>query len=256
VVDSNQWAASLERHLLTTASILEAGFYLVIDFYNSSLLLLQPRNNLHTANSGSLNALIVFSIVTMRLIHTCLFSQSIFFGGPVPQYVILSHTWGGEEVTFQDYSALELYNEDDLRGYLKIRHLCEQACRDGYDWAWIDTACIDKTSSAELSEAINSMMSWYRNAAICYVYLDDVTDISNFGRSRWFTRGWTLQELLAPQFVNFYGRDWKLLGTKSNLATEIFMVTKIHKVVLETPDVMDQFSIATRMSWAARREKT
>jgi hypothetical protein len=192
----------------------------------------------------------------MRLIHTSSFNQSAFFGDTIPRYTVLSHTWGSEEVTFQDYSALDLYNEGALRGYLKIRYLCEQARRYECDWAWIDTACIDKTSSAELSEAINSMMSWYRSAAICYAYLDDVTDMSNFKESRWFTRGWTLQELLAPQLVKFYGKDWKDLGTKSTLATEIFTVTKIHKVVLETPEVMDQFSIATRMSWAARRETT
>ena len=95
-----------------------------------------------------------------------------------------------------------------IEGWLKIRESCEQAIVDGYQWIWVDSCCIDKTSSAELSEAINSMFNWYRDSEVCYAYLSDVVSIQEegygFGISKWFTRGWTLQELLAPKKLVFF----------------------------------------------------
>ena len=133
------------------------------------------------------------------------------FYGNIPDYVILSHTWGEEEVSFQE---LQSGTGRDKAGYQKIKKCCEQAARDGFKFAWVDTCCIDKSSSAELSEAINSMFQWYKDSHICYAFLDDVdsgleeAQLKNpLENSRWFTRGWTLQELIAPLAVEFYSHD-------------------------------------------------
>src|SRR3954468_16799626 len=132
-----------------------------------------------------------------------------------PPYAILSHTWGSNELTYQDVKE---------KGYVpsvKTDGCCAQALKNGLNYVWIDTCCIDKSSSAELSEAINSMWNWYRQANICYAYLVDVssgTDVyeedSAFSRSLWFTRGWTLQELIAPLEVKFYNQSWNFIGRK------------------------------------------
>ena len=127
----------------------------------------------------------------------------------IPEYVILFHTWDVGEVTFEDLSKPDVAS---MAGYSKIVGCCNLAVRDGYEWAWIDTCCIDKRSSAELSDAINSMYRWYWQAAICYAYLSDVSTNYNAWKqeleaSRWFTRGWTLQELLAPAVVEFYNKQ-------------------------------------------------
>ena len=148
------------------------------------------------------------------------FSLTKDFGDDIPRYAILSHTWGAdtEEVTFRD---LMDGTGKSKAGYDKIRFCGEQARRDGLQYFWVDTCCIDKSNNNELSEAINSMFRWYRNAAKCYVYLSDVlrpafdmNDKSNqlpwesaFRKSRWFTRGWTLQELIAPASVEFFSKD-------------------------------------------------
>ncbi len=143
----------------------------------------------------------------------------------IPRYAILSHTWGPEEVAVE-----EMVNGTgpNKRGYDKIRFCGEQASRDGLSYFWVDTCCIDKSSIAELSRAINSMFYWYRNAARCYVYLGDVSVSagsppweSSFRNSRWFTRGWTLQELLAPALVEFFSNEGKPLGNKSSLEQHI-----------------------------------
>lgn len=214
----------------------------------------------------------------MRLINTTTLELEDHFQ-TIPQYAILSHTWGGEEVSLQDWlspptparrddllsllSDLENPAYDGLLlqpfcelaaahkdwvpvgphsrlekfGYWKIIRTCLEARKDGLNYLWVDTNCIDKTSSAELSEAINSMYTWYRNAAICYAYLSDVpipdpadtatcvateksifnlqgSSLDLFRRSRWFRRGWTLQELLAPMRVRFYSRNWTLSGPR------------------------------------------
>src|SRR5450432_838940 len=138
------------------------------------------------------------------------FSLTTFFADKIPQkYAILSHIWEAEEVTFED---LQNGTGTKKAGYNKIRFCGEQARRDSLQYFWVDTCCIDKSSSAELQEAINSMFRWYHNAGKCYVYLSDVSisgSIKNdqfsqwtwepaFRKSRWFARGWTLQELIAP----------------------------------------------------------
>ena len=140
----------------------------------------------------------------------------------IPSYAILSHRWGDpkEEISFND-----LKNGVDIsrkQGYQKLKQCCEKAAKHGLEYVWIDTCCIDKDSSAELSEAINSMFEWYSKSTACYAYLDDVTletgvadESSSFRNSKWWTRGWTLQELLAPSSVIFYDQSWNEIGTKS-----------------------------------------
>lgn len=158
-------------------------------------------------------------------------SLTRFTAGNIPSYAILSHTWEADdqEVTFKDLT-------DGVRigkvGYWKIRFCGEQAWKDGPQYFWVDSCCINKSSSAELQEAINSMFGWYQNAAKCYVYLSDVSTGKHsrssqllwhvaFTQSRWFTRGWTLQELLAPSSVEFFSREGKWLGDKKLLEVQI-----------------------------------
>lgn len=185
-----------------------------------------------------------------------------FHGSNIPPYAILSHTWGKEEVSFQDLVGGDA---PKLHGYKKIIGCRNQAVSDGYRYVWVDTCCIDKTSSAELSEAINSMFCWYREAEVCYSYLDDVdikTDItylqSAIKKSRWFTRGWTLQELVAPSDVVFYDSDWAEIGTKTDLAEIISKVTDVDVTVLLKGKMnnFDDYTVAKKMSWASRRRTT
>ena len=172
----------------------------------------------------------------------------------IPDYVILSHTWGDGEVGFDDIA--QPYAKQ-MVGYSKISRCCTLAAEAGFEWAWVDTCCIDKRSSAELSEAINSMYRWYWNAAICYAYISDCsTRDDKLTSSRWFTRGWTLQELLAPDVVEFYASDWKFLGTKTSLIDQIVIATKIDKRYLLNRPAIDGATIATKFSWASARETT
>jgi hypothetical protein len=180
-------------------------------------------------------------------------------------YAILSHTWGddGDEVNFKDLT------DDSWRtkaGHRKLRFCGEQATRDGLQHFWVDTCCIDKSNNAELSEAINSMFRWYRNAAKCYVYLTDVSTNdpdkidpslqsweAAFRSSRWFTRGWTLQELIAPQSVEFFCSNNKRLGDKKSLERQLHEITGIAVSALQgTP--LSEFSFDERMAWAKNRE--
>lgn len=197
----------------------------------------------------------------MRLLNTSTLKLENFVRD-IPLYVILSHTWGDEEVTFDD---IDKPYAQDMLGYQKIEGCCRQAVKDGFDYVWIDTCSIDKKSSAELSEAINSMYTYYQRAEICYVYLSDVPSNkdpsipkSKFARSRWFQRGWTLQELLAPDVVEFYSSDWCYLGTKRNpdLLNIIQDTTGIDHDVLFYPYKIRFASIAQIFSWASRRKTT
>ncbi|KAI9764647.1 MAG: hypothetical protein M1840_008144 [Geoglossum simile] len=195
----------------------------------------------------------------MRLIHASSLLLSEFIGDQIPEYVILSHTWGSEELSLQDFQGGK---GTDRTGFAKIKHCCTQALKDGFEWAWVDTCCIDKTNNAELSEAINSMYQWYRNSSICYAYLEDVPDTpdssdisSAFARSRWFLRGWTLQELMAPPIVEFYNSNWVEIGTKSSLRNDISAITGISIVAL-WGDSMSSYSVAEKMSWASMRTTT
>lgn len=201
----------------------------------------------------------------MRLINCSTLQLEEFFGSNIPQYAILSHTWGSEEVSFSDFvgqPAIARAKE----GYKKIEFTCAQASWDGLEYAWIDTCCIDKSSSSELSEAINSMFAWYRDSAKCYAYLSDVSRANmyqEFPKSRWFTRGWTLQELLAPKDVIFYDQDWDEMSTRSNNAEEISRIAGIDAWALSSSyplravnEPFSSFCVATKMSWASRRETT
>ena len=197
--------------------------------------------------------------VIMRLINIQTLQLEEFMGR-TPPYAILSHTWGAEEVTFQEFHHPGIRQKKS--GFNKIALTCTQAKRDGLKYAWVDTCCIDKTKSAELAEAINSMFKWYKDSAICYAFLPDVpgTDEINateskFPRSRWFTRGWTLQELIAPRRMLFYGMGWKLLGKKDELGLVLQHITGISPKILSGGDLMS-VSVAERMSWAARRQTT
>ncbi|KID74144.1 Vegetative incompatibility protein HET-E-1 [Metarhizium brunneum] len=202
----------------------------------------------------------------MRLLNVDSLQLKYFVGEPghgVPGYAILSHVWGDDEISFQEMTE-NVYPSTPAsrKGLQKILGFCDKAKSDGHSWVWIDTCCIDKSSSAELSEAINSMFNWYRNAAACYAYLFDVTSDedpagpqSAFRSSKWFTRGWTLQELLAPFEVAFLAMDWRELGAKSDLARIIAEITRIDQQVLSTC-VWDDVSIAAIMSWAANRRTT
>jgi hypothetical protein len=181
----------------------------------------------------------------------------------IPKYAILSHTWGLGEITFQDMRGNRALAERTA-GFAKVRDSCRQARRDGYGYIWIDTCCIDKTSSTELSEAINSMYQWYKNSAVCYVYLSDVDENPfdrysrtdrNIYHSRGFTRGLTLQELIDPQNIQFFSGDWSPIGTKLELMELISRITSIDLYALEGGDLR-RLSIARRMSWAANRHTT
>ena len=187
-------------------------------------------------------------------------------------YAILSHTWTQDpagEQAFQDVQSIVKNCKKSDRNprdhvSMKIRRCCEIAESDGYDWVWIDSCCIDKTSSTELSEAINSMFNWYSLAEVCYVYLEDVTggddpedEDSYFQKARWHSRGWTLQELLAPSFVIFFSRDWENIGTKYDLRVPLSQCTGINIEYLTREwDFRNDASIARRMSWAAERKTT
>lgn len=202
----------------------------------------------------------------MRLIHIHTFQLREFLGHPstFPNYAILSHTWEDEEVTFQDFQDISLARR--MKGFNKIKYCCEQAAEDGFEWAWVDTCCIDKTSSSELSEAINSMYNWYGNAMVCYAYLSDVSSAGAFNHKtelehigelpRWFKRGFTLQELIAPLSVKFYTQDWRFIGTKKDKALRLSLVTGIDAAVLRHECSAFQLPVAVRMYWASSRQTT
>jgi len=302
----------------------------------------------------------------MRLIDTKTLQLKEYWGGDIPRYAILSHTWETEEVTFQQFTQLSRDELSKLKGFSKIQRTCQLARRSGIQWAWVDTCCIDKTSSAELTEAINSMFRWYRDSAVCYAYLSDLKEdwiddhntwtkaqdkstddqvswiknqhkstgnsedwtnnqdtsdsekgsgnwnetenwkdsgtrkpagregatnekaqrlgvqrwgaawqveetndptdtdervlrrarVARLGRCRWFTRGWTLQELIAPRRLGFYNQSWGFEGEKETLKSEISEITRISEVVLSNASLLPTIAVAQRMSWAANRETT
>uniref|UniRef100_A0A8H7NDY2 Heterokaryon incompatibility domain-containing protein n=1 Tax=Bionectria ochroleuca TaxID=29856 RepID=A0A8H7NDY2_BIOOC len=205
----------------------------------------------------------------MRLINAHTLALEEFFGASIPKYAILSHTWGSEEILLTDWTEIEASSKElgvelvpAKAGYAKIKHALNQAIRDGLDYLWVDTNCIDKPNWSELAEAINSMFAWYRDAVVCYTYLEDINEFSipptkqELQSCRWFTRGWTLQELLAPDKVNFYSGDWTFLGSKNDLADTIKDITGIPKSFITGRHSIYKASLAQRMSWVARRITT
>ncbi|KUJ12715.1 HET-domain-containing protein [Mollisia scopiformis] len=193
----------------------------------------------------------------MRLINTWSLELEEFFDNEIPPYAILSHRWQPDEVSFQDMQN----GTGNLRaGFTKIELVCGEASRRRLDYVWVDTVCIDKTSSAELSEAINSMYRWYKKAEICCVFLFDVgsrSPVSDqlFCNACWWSRGWTLQELIAPSEVAFFDSSWNFLGTKESLQLEISEITGIDVKTL-AGKYLERRSIAERMSWASKRSTT
>jgi hypothetical protein len=206
---------------------------------------------------------------TMRLLRTGSYEEGNeklelveVFGQDIPKYAILSHTWGRDEVTLKHVLR---GTAQDHEAYDKVISAIQEAASDGLEYIWIDSCCIDKSSSAELSESINSMYTWYERSEVCYAILEDVPGIlavdfrARFTSSRWFTRGWTLQELLAPKCVLLYGKTvcggWTPpLGDRTTLAKLISEITSIEIDYLTGLKSVHCASIAKRMSWAAKRQ--
>lgn len=229
----------------------------------------------------------------MRLLNALTGELRWFNRSGIPPHAILSHVWDQREQSFQDVSLLHPLSVVSSAEYIpgrlvagdghsrpqvqpfgfprlnptlspKIRGCCKLAADLGYTWVWLDICCIDKSSSSELSEAINSMYTWYSKADICIAYLPDVpddagdprADESAFRHSRWFQRGWTLQELIAPCIVLFVSRGWKQIGTKVTLARTIEEITCVHTAILTFRQRLSEVSVAERMRWASERETT
>jgi hypothetical protein len=212
----------------------------------------------------------------MRLLNSKTLGLEEYIGSEIPRYAILSHRWEHDEVT---YANMREGGFNSKAGFDKIKKCCAQAVEEQLDYVWVDTCCIDKSSSAELTEAINSMYQWYKGAVVCYAYLSDVTpcvedDYRNTGpewilntsitktqlaQSLWFTRGWTLQELIAPQTVIFFANGhngWLRIGAKKSLARLLAHCTEIDEAVLRGNRDVREYSVAAKMSWAARRITT
>ncbi|KAK1830421.1 HET-domain-containing protein [Podospora conica] len=193
----------------------------------------------------------------MRLINTDTGVFEEFIGRNIPKYAILSHTWEEEEVSFSDMQK-EGYQRK--KGYVKIYMTCKLARDAGIQYAWVDTCCIDKSSSAELSEAINSMYRWYQRSVICYAYLSDLSPSDSLDAAlpscRWFTRGWTLQELIAPSEMRFFDSSWVDRGSKETLCIKLSEITGINVQVLRHEVPLASIAVAQRMAWAAKRETT
>jgi len=191
------------------------------------------------------------------------------------EYAILSHRWIElEEVDYNEIIELAKMTKEERseirqrEGYRKILQSCEHSKKDGYKWLWVDTCCIDKRSSAELSEAINSMYRWYENSSICYAYLHDVSGSSlpiakdnakypkSNGWPEWFSRGWTLQEMIAPWSVQFFNKDWHPIGDKRSLSPTLEDITRVPQHILKEGLSSNRPCIAQIMSWAANRTTT
>ncbi|KAI1869274.1 uncharacterized protein JN550_005904 [Neoarthrinium moseri] len=209
--------------------------------------------------------------MVMRLLDTATFEmvsgeQSTF---KEEGYAILSHRWVGREITFEQIQSLA----SQLRSapvqptaqLAKIRGACDRAREQGLQWMWIDSCCINKASTVEESESINSMFKWYRDAKLCITYLSDVRfstgnpkgevfrSVDGTTASVWFSRGWTLQELLAPKAMQFFDMDWQYMGTKAELADILAHITQIDVRYLTGEKHFGNACIASKMSWIASR---
>ncbi|KAK7462980.1 hypothetical protein VKT23_007561 [Stygiomarasmius scandens] len=177
----------------------------------------------------------------------------------VPPYAILSHRWLGdkEEVSYQEFIKQRPEMGSKL-GFKKIIKACQQALRDNLEYIWIDTCCINQRREDELKRNIKSMYAFYKNSAVCYAYLGDITKKEWKAKpgSNWFGRGWTLQELVAPQTVVFFDKRWIRLGNKCQLKDEIHVITGIPTSVLERPETVHNVDIWTRIAWCKNRKTT
>jgi hypothetical protein len=193
----------------------------------------------------------------MRLLNAKTLKLHSFPEGEAPRYAILSHIWRDEDLLFEDLQDIPRVSKK--AGFTKIQFCCGQALKEDIEFVWVDTCCIDKTSSAELSEAINPMYRWYQKARICYAYLRDVSmpedgEVDIRG-SLWFQRAWKLKELLAPRQLVFFSSDWKVVGSKEEKISTIAEATGIDDDYLIYGQ-LKMASIAKRMSWAANRKAT
>ena len=199
-----------------------------------------------------------------------------FCDDEITDYAILSHRWIDlKEVDYEemvDLARIDVEERDEIRqrsGYTKIWYTCQQAKEDGYKWVWVDTCCIDKRSSAELSEALNSMYRWYENSRVCYVYLHDVPDLFPMERDKsryqhpksngwpeWFSRGWTLQEMIASRDIWFFNKNWQRIGDKTTLAHTLSTITRVPQHILTRGLAGNRPCVAQIMSWAANRTTT
>lgn len=216
----------------------------------------------------------------IRLINTSTMVMEEFFDARIPKYAILSHTWEQDEISHQEYMCLHpptnfttfsewtllsrLLKDKDRQqisakaGYRKIEEAIQKARSNHYEWIWVDTCCIDKRSSEELSEALNSMFKFYQYAKVCYALLSDY-DVSEAPEQeldgcKWFTRGWTLQELIAPSQVVFFDKKWRPVGRKTEMTEKLSHITKIQRYVLKDPESLGYWSVAQRMCWASSRQ--
>jgi tetratricopeptide (TPR) repeat protein len=204
----------------------------------------------------------------MRLLHFDELGKLVltdFRGKTIPPYAILSHRWSGSEILLNDVQS-GAYREKN-EGYQKLEFCAKQAAQDKLQYFWIDTCCIDKWNLSELSKAINSMFQWYKNATRCYVFLSDVSVSTatepvqrsdweaSFSNSAWFTRGWTLQELIAPESVEFFSREGQCVGDKASLEQLVNEITGIPLAALRNRP-LDQFSTSERKRWAEHRVTT
>ncbi|THU83413.1 HET-domain-containing protein [Dendrothele bispora CBS 962.96] len=190
------------------------------------------------------------------LIDTRTIQPVKFTKGTIPPYAILSHLWvEGEEVTHEELVRPQsmTYRKS---GYQKIQTACQIASQDRYRYIWIDTCCIIQQDEIDLEENIPNMYGFYQNSGICYVYLPDVSSKKDFRRSRWFKRGWTLQELVAPRTVLFYDTHWRYLGEKRDLKEDISRKTTISPDILSGTQSIQNIAIIDRMTWALERKTT
>ena len=202
----------------------------------------------------------------MWLMNTKTLQVREFSSDERPKYAILSHKWEKEELSFQQFQNQDACHK--MKGYQKVIKFCREAHRNGLHWAWVDTCCIDKKNPTELSEAINSMFMYYRDSAVCYVYLHDFwkKGLQSSQKTKaeslrehlrlceWFTRGWTLQELIAPSTVIFFDRSWSHFGDKRDLADDLSYITRVNASLLKGTKSLEKFSCAQKMSWAALRK--
>jgi hypothetical protein len=197
----------------------------------------------------------------MWLINTSTYVLEMFSSSKsIPPYAILSHTWGDEkdEVTFKEMTPDVVSSPTaEKDGFMKIKMACIKALELNLKYVWVDTCCIDKSSSAELSEAINSMFKWYQRAVVCFVFLKDLDpETDSLENCNWFRRGWTLQELIGPRDIHFFDKSWKYYGDKQKLGREIGRISGISEDVLMGKQPLADVPVAVRMSWAAIRETT
>lgn len=182
-----------------------------------------------------------------------------------PPYVIISHAWGEQEVIYDDMAdfqkmkASKSWKKADSAA--KVTGACKKVleCFNGeIKHIWLDTVCINKKDPAEVSTSINSMYQWYKKADVCFAYLYDYPskEVAEFTGSKWFTRGWTLQELVAPKRMKFFDKDWELVGDKESLQSALTSQTKISRNFLLQYDSISRASISQRMSWFSERETT